>query len=98
MADFTPDQVREMLKNDEAVKRGLLAIYARQTADEQAAESTSHLNGIGFNGVDAPILSSFAKQLRARNWLSEKQLTLARRKMTKYAGQLARIANQGVAQ
>lgn len=88
----------------EWVVRGLEAIYERQTADEKEAEATSHHNGVGFNGIDAAILSSFAKQVKA--WkakpegaryprpLSEKQLALARKKMKKYAGQLARIAEE----
>lgn len=83
--------------------RAMLAIYDRQTPTEQATQSTSVDNGIGFNGLDAEILSSFAKQVQ--RWdstpadlrrfpvpLSDKQLTIARKKMAKYAGQLARIA------
>ena len=83
--------------------RAMLAIYDRQTATEQATEATSVDNGIGFNGLDAAILSSFSKQVQ--RWdsmpadlrrfpvpLSDKQLVIARKKMAKYAGQLARIA------
>jgi hypothetical protein len=88
-------------ENDKWLIRGLLAIYRRQTADEQTSEQTKHDNGIGFNGLDATILSSFAKQVlsweasavkRFASPLSPKQVGLARRKMKKYAGQLARIA------
>jgi hypothetical protein len=96
--------IREKLvSNDKWLVRGILAIYARQTTDEQQAEQTSHHNGVGFNGTDANILSSFAKQIlswqatenpRYPSPLSPKQLDLARRKMPKYAGQLARIAEE----
>ncbi len=83
--------------------RAMMAIYDRQTVLEQNAETTSEDNGVGFNGLDAGILSSFAKQVA--RWdgtpesqrrfpvpLSEKQLAIARKKMAKYASQLARIA------
>ena len=98
--------IREKLQtNDKWLVRGILAIYARQTADEKQSEQTSHHNGVGFNGTDANILSSFAKQILAweatpeaeRRYptpLSPKQIALARRKMLKYAGQLAKIAEE----
>lgn len=91
---YTKEQIKTMLAtNDKAVARGVLAIYAYQTAVEQASESTQQDNGVGFNGADAKILSSFAKQLQ-RGWnLSAKQLYIARQRMMKYAGQLTKIAN-----
>lgn len=90
-----------LLRNDKAVWKGLLAIYQRQTADEQLQNETCHNNGIGFNGVDAGILSSFAQQVNTydplvskyKTPLSKKQIDLARKKMIKYSGQLAEIAN-----
>ena len=94
MTTYTKDQIKEMLATrDIAVAKGVLAIYAYQTAVEQAAESTNQDNGVGFNGADAPILSSFAKQLQAGRTLSVKQLAIARRRILKYAGQLCKIAN-----
>ena len=73
--------------------KGLLAIYAHQTTDEKSCESTHWANGVGFNGADAEILSSFSKQLLERGFLTPKQVALARKKMMKYVGQLVRIAN-----
>lgn len=91
---YTKDQIKTMLQTrDIAVAKGVLAIYAYQTAVEQAAEGTTEDNGVGFNGADAPILSSFAKQLQQGRTLSAKQLAIARRKIVKYAGQLVKIAN-----
>jgi hypothetical protein len=96
--------IREKLvSNDKWLVRGILAVYARQTADEKSAQMTKHHNGVGFNGRDAVILSSFAKQIlswqatenpRYNQPLSPKQFALARRAMPKYAGQLARIAEE----
>lgn len=93
----TKETIKELLiRNDQAVSRGILAIFALQTADEQRAEATNKNNGMGFNGADAPILSSFAKQLRSGRTMSARQTEIARKKIIKYAGQLTRIANLSV--
>lgn len=72
--------------------RGLMAIYNGQTSQEKISMTTTEDNGIGFNGVDATILTSFAEQWRSRNWLSTKQFAILAKKMVKYAGQLEKIA------
>ena len=93
--------IREKLEaSDKWLFRAVVAIYERQTAEEQAAEETRENNGIGFSGCDAQILSSYATQILAwnrgestyRTPLSKLQTALARKKMKKYAGQLSRIA------
>lgn len=109
--DGTLTQARDFVKgklatNDQWLYRGLLAIYARQTADEQDAERTQYNNGRGFGSADAEILSSFAKQVedwnntepRSRKYrspLSPRQREIARTKMEKYAMQLVRVAREG---
>ena len=85
--------IREKLAtNDAWLIRAVMAIFEKQTAQEQTSEETRENNGVGFNGTDAAILSSFAKFYAARGFLSPKQLAIARRKMPKYAGQLLTIA------
>lgn len=85
--------VRDKLATDPAwLVKGMMALYARQTADEQSAENTKYHNKVGFNSADSAILTSFAKQWERREWLSDKQMGILQRKMAKYAGQLARIA------
>lgn len=74
------------------VFRMLVALYALQTADEQATGSTNHLNGCGFNGFDAPLLSDIAVRSQQYGSLTEKQTSLVARKLRKYTSQLARIA------
>jgi len=76
----------------EIVERAVLAIYARQTPQEQMVEETQESNGRGFTAFDAELLSSFAKQLKKGWKLSPRQFEIARRRMQKYAGQLAEIA------
>lgn len=91
-------------QDDRWLFRAVIAIFNRQTNDEKNSESTKHNNSVGFNGVDANIMSSFAKQILIWNRhvkagtnrydkpLSDKQLRIARRTMMKYSGQLARIS------
>lgn len=73
--------------------RALLAIYEFQTAEEQVIETTKEKNGVGFNGVDAEILTSFAKQVQAGRTLSAKQMAIVFKKMPKYAGQLQKLVS-----
>jgi hypothetical protein len=84
--------VREKLLTDnEWLVRGLICLFHRQTEDEKAIEGTKHRNTRGFNSADSNLLTGFAKQWLARNWFSDNQMPILRRKMLKYAGQLARI-------
>jgi Tfp pilus assembly PilM family ATPase len=74
--------------------RALVRIYANQTAAERSAQTTKEFNGIGFNGTDAQLLSSFAEQYNRRGSLSEKQMAYVFKKMPKYWGQLVTIAGK----
>ena len=91
---WTKDAIREMLrKSDKAVLKGLLRIYSLQTATEQETEHTKEHNGVGFSGYDAEFMTSLAKGYIQYGRLTEKQMVHARKKMLRYASQLARIAN-----
>jgi hypothetical protein len=94
---WTKDEIKGMIAtNDEWLEHAILAIYDRQTAQEQSIEVTVEHNGIGFNGVDAYIMSEFAKWIRQGKPLTLKMRMLSRKKMVKYAGQLVKIANKEV--
>lgn len=73
--------------------QGLLAVYERQTADEQNSEYSKYNNKVGFSSADSTFLTSIAKQALDRRRLSEKQVEITRKLMLKYSGQLAKIAN-----
>lgn len=98
---WTKEEIRAKLQDaEEWICRGVVAIYKKQTYSEQQAQETTESNGVGFTGCDAYILSSFAKQIiqhesnpKYKQPLSHRQLELAKKKMPKYAGQLAKIAN-----
>jgi len=92
---LTKEFIIEKLVTDQRwLMRGIAAIYEKQTYDEQQSEATKEDNGVGFNGIDAYILSSFAKQIKAGRTLSTKQLAIAQKKMPKYARQLLSIAKE----
>lgn len=89
------EEIREMLEmNDKAVVRGLVRIYEKQTDDEKKTEMTTHENGVGFNGSDSRFLSKLACFYIKHGYLSEKQLSIVRKRILKYAGQLTKIANK----
>jgi hypothetical protein len=79
---------RNLSTNPAWVTRALIRLYECQTADEQTALVTNHKNGMGFNGTDANILSSFAMQVLKGRTLSVKQLAIAFKKLPKYAVQV----------
>ena len=95
---WTKEEIKEKLKTDDAwLIRGMLAIFERQTDEEKDHETTKVDNGIGFSAFDAAILTDLVNQYKRTNgFLSHRQITLIRKKMTKYAGQLTKIANKEI--
>jgi len=91
---WTKEYIKErMEKDDRVLYRGLIAIYKRQTLEEQNIESTRVLNGRGFNKIDCKFLTSLAKDFLKYNNLTPKQKKYCRQKMLKYSQQLSKIAN-----
>lgn len=86
---WTPDLIKERIEtSDLAVKKALLRIWSYQTEAEKEVGQTRETNGVGFNGIDAEILTSFAEQLDKKGWLSPKQIAIARKKLKKYSRQI----------
>lgn len=88
------DEMKAVLKASvDQLQKSIVTIWKFQTEDEKAYGETTHYNGVGFNGADAGILTSFAEQINRGRNLSPKQYAIALKKMPKYARQLCRIAN-----
>jgi len=90
---------KEFVKNKLAseiswMQRGLIKIFEMQTEDEKAYNTTSVNNNVGFTGVDAEILSSFAKGLMKYKRLSVKQMAILKKKMPKYWRQIIEISDK----
>lgn len=89
---YCVDSIKWLLtNNDKFLISGLLRIYSHQTNDEKAVEGTKYINGIGFNSADAEILTSLAKFVLVKGYLTPKQKELARKKLPKYAKQLLMV-------
>jgi hypothetical protein len=91
--EWTLDAVRELLdRSDKAVERAVVAIYRRQTEDEQAQHQTRWNNGIGFAACHARLGSYYAKWILSGRHLSGVHVERARKMVRHYAGQLHQIA------
>ena len=94
MREWKVEEIKELLNhNDKMVCISLVQIYNQQDDDEKLYKETSKDNGVGFNGIDAPILSSFAEFYLKNGFLSSKQMDIARKKMIKYSKQVCKLAN-----
>ena len=103
---LTKDHILELLRtNDTAVARALLALTARQTADERQDEHTKYLNGKGFRPCHARKGTSMAGFYTRNGYLSPRQIAYWRMPMRSgqmrigiYAGQLLKVAQEKAAQ
>ena len=91
---WNKQNIQELLEsNPKAVLRAVTAIYALQTAEEQASKSTKLNNGVGFGAFDAEFMSDMAKRINKGYELSPKQFAVAKNKIKHYHRQLSEIAN-----
>jgi len=91
---WTKDEIKSRLAVSTIwLERGILAVYDKQTLFEQEAEDTTENNKMGFSSFDAGYLSYVAKYLKNGKHLSGHHVEKARKRMLKYSGQLAKIAN-----
>jgi hypothetical protein len=106
---WTKEAILALLNEDSkrgriAVERALIALYERQTADEQSAETTKYQNGVGFMGAHAHtgtwLVQTVIAEQKQKGYaegfrLRGKALEMARRIVRRYAGtQLLEIAKQ----
>jgi len=95
MKKWNKENITTLLQtNDTMVTKSLLELFKKQTTDEQRTESTNHTNHQGFTSSDAKRMTSMAKWALKTGFLTPKQTAVVRRCIMKYAGQLAKIANE----
>lgn len=92
----------KVMTNQKWLERAILAIDARQTDDEQRSETTRYLNARGWSAADAKQGSYLARWIRRSDRpdgekLSGKWVANAKGIISKYCGQLSRIAAEKVA-
>jgi hypothetical protein len=94
-AVHTKESIQALLQNrDEAVYKGLIAIFERQTEGERRGGTTQEHNGVGFSRFDAPFLTDMVRSYRIYGRLTPKQLAVTRNKIKRYWRQLVEIANE----
>ena len=92
---MTAEEIKAKITTDQNwLERAILAIFARQTADEQRSEETKEDNGRGFTGPDAHMMSYWAKWIQSGKHLSGTHLSRAFVRIGKYAGQLKKVADE----
>lgn len=95
---MTKEQIQLLLStNAMAVERAILALYSRQTSDEQSAATTQHRNGRGFNAFHAKSGSYYARWLQRGNHLTGHHLDSARQMVRHYVGQLVEVSQARLA-
>lgn len=93
--NYTTEVVRHHLQTSQAwVEKAIIKLFELQTADEQRAEITKHVNGKGFNSCDSKKLSYYAKWLHSGRHLTGPHLQKAHKIVPKYAGQIVHLINQ----
>lgn len=83
--------------NPRWIERAIVVLYERQTADEKMVQETGHNNGVGFNKPDARRMSFIAEFLKKGGHLTTEKALKYGLRLQKYAGQLARIAEEKAA-
>lgn len=78
-----------LLHNDRFLEWAICILHEYQTVDEKWSDDTHHANQVGFNKPDAPQLSTYSRSIRRDGRLYGEHLAIARRRMVKYARQLA---------
>jgi len=95
---WTEEQIVDLLnKNVRAVEKAIVALYERQTHDEQVTHGTRHHNRIGFSAADAKRLSFIADFLNKGGHLKTETCQKYLPRVLKYRKQLAAIANENEA-
>jgi len=91
---WTRGEIEDMLRsNDRAVERAMVAIWERQTMDEQVTQDVKHNNNCGFSHWSARSGTYFAEWVRSGRQLTGKHLEKARKIALHHAGQLTDFAN-----
>ena len=91
---WSEDEIKNLVQTNDKVLYGALKnLYNCQTADEQSSAETTHVNGAGFNAVDAKFLTSVSQFLINIGFLTDKQKVIVRKKLVKYNKQLTALAN-----
>ena len=90
-------EIKTKISTDQRwLERAILAIFERQTFQEQRVEQTLEFNKIGFNGPDARKMTYYANWIRRGNHLDGEFLEDAKKRILKYSKQLEKISEKKI--
>ena len=96
MKTWTRNEIDALLKRSpRAVGRAMIVLHARQTADEQRADTTKHKNNRGFCSWAAKRGSYYARWVQSGRVLTGWHLQKATRIALYHSKQLVEEANKG---
>ena len=82
--DDPPEE--ERIRDGEEIRK-LMVVYDGQTAAEREEGSAIRDNGVGFNRIDAPVLTEIARDYERRGWITRRQLRAVAARIGKYHAQ-----------
>jgi hypothetical protein len=90
---WTKEEIRNnIMKYDLWVERSLVAIYRKQTSQEQICEDVKVNNGIGFSAFHVKMGTYMSKWIISGKHLNEKFMNKARNIVLHYTKQLEQIS------
>ena len=94
---WTKAEIEELInKSNNAVERGIVAIFNRQTSVEKRIEDSRYVNNIGFSAAHAKRGTYYAKWVLAGKRLNNGHLDKGRELISHYASQLVKISNKEI--
>ena len=98
METWTAETLWNRISNDDAYAiRGVLALFKKQTADEQKHHTTRYSNNEGFSVRTVIAGTRIAKKAIARRYIGWTEVEIARKICRTHLEQLVRIANENAA-
>lgn len=95
MGTWTRKDIETLLRDrDDAVMKAALRMAYLQTPEERRGRDSYFQNGWGPTKYDAGFLEGISRYYLANGYMTERQIQEARRRLYKYSGQLASLANQ----
>lgn len=93
------EELQKLLcRSDAAVESALVRLYDFQSPLERAVASSVSENGVGFNRVDANVLSKYACMVKMGHHLTKNEVCFVRARILKYWKQLMVLSKQKLQQ
>lgn len=93
------EELQKLLcRSDAAVESALVRLYDFQSPLERAVASSVSENGVGFNRVDAKVLSKYAYMVKFGHHLTKNEVYFVRARILKYWKQLMVLSKQKLQQ